>query len=516
MNARISRVWRATKEGTISVAEADAYLRAYCDCTYDDARKLEEERMLQERIEEENRAHQMSTLKISAISGIAILLVLAVVFYMPSGLTGLAVLDVAQQNLSSGEIPITENVLALNISGVLHGDGSASVYFDSADNSRLVAAITSDTGEPRTTKPSYNSSEFVDVEHAPDGASYYFDDGISTAPVTLPLSVSVNGTLLIVVNGTDASTYRLPVIIGEAQRSVAFSQLCLQTCSMQPTNGTLRIETTGNATLELVRVDALTLMPNNAPVQALALQLSISAPAVINLSQYFADPDGDELQYSAGASTIANISVSGSMLTITPLQEGNETISLYVSDMQELVPFAVPLHIGSTAADQNNESQAPLQNISVQVVSPGALDCSDANPNLRPTECLLQNATAYFPDQEIFWENLDRSRVAKFTVIGNLLLTGEVIEHSNSTPGARDFSIGYTDHDDNTMKTIWIDSDGNLHLRGTLVEENINMQPPQGSYSVLTRRSIYIAYADATTGTLHLRGNVIPGRRSIV
>ena len=56
---------------------------------------------------------------------------------------------------------------------------------------------------------------------------------------------------------------------------------------------------------------------------------------------------------------------------------------------------------------------------------------------------------------------------------------------------------------------------GDLHLRGALYEAEISLDPPAGSYSIISKRSIYLAYVTIENGDLHLRGNVIPYRRSL-
>jgi hypothetical protein len=143
--------------------------------------------------------------------------------------------------------------------------------------------------------------------------------------------------------------------------------------------------------------------------------------------------------------------------------------------------------------------------------SDGVLDCSSDDPNKRPAACLYQNTNEYFPDDEIFLQDLDRQNVARFTQIGNLLLKGRVVEHSTAVAGPRDFRIGYVDRDGNSIATIWIDSaTGDLHLRGALIEENANLMPPPGSYSLMNKRDIFLAYADQQQGDLVVRGNVIP------
>jgi hypothetical protein len=218
---------------------------------------------------------------------VSILLIGAVSLLGNQGSTGYVVLGIPQQNITSQNvtIPINQTIIALNISGALYGEGNASVYFDTPQGSLLVGTVTSDDGSPRTDKPSYDPSAPIMIEHAPSDASYYFDDSSTASPVDIPFNTTRNGTLLIVANisGTLA-TYRLPIIIGDAVGAIAFENLCAQTCDMPPTNGSLRIVTTGNATLGLARVDAAVAAAN----QCSRTTCIVPAPhRCMPISQYF-------------------------------------------------------------------------------------------------------------------------------------------------------------------------------------------------------------------------------------
>jgi hypothetical protein len=142
-----------------------------------------------------------------------------------------------------------------------------------------------------------------------------------------------------------------------------------------------------------------------------------------------------------------------------------------------------------------------------------ALDCSASDPNLRPVDCIT--AEPKLQEESIILEDVGRSPVAKVTSIGNLLLTGKVMQRSTAVPQPGAFTVGYTNDDFQRVTTVWIDEVGNLHLRGVLVEENANLQPPSGSYTVINRRGLYLAYANPQTGDFFLRGNVVPYREDV-
>ena len=87
----------------------------------------------------------------------------------------------------------------------------------------------------------------------------------------------------------------------------------------------------------------------------------------INVSQYFTDPDGDALTYTATSSntTVATVSVSGSTVTITAVGAGSATITITARDPDGL--FAIQ-RVGVTVTQSNRPPRAagtvPTQNLS--------------------------------------------------------------------------------------------------------------------------------------------------------
>jgi hypothetical protein len=379
----------------------------------------------------------------------------------------------------------------------------------------------------------------------------YFDDGNTTTPTGLPLNATVNGTILLVTNN---ATYRLPVIIGNTTRQTHFDNLCNQTCTMNATNGTLHITTTGDATIHLTSINVATTAPNRPPVLAVEFgTLVIQNTTTVNLSAHIIDPDGDALYYSVGSSSLVNASINGALLTLTPLQEGNGTISVYASDLHDLIPIgvdiSVPLPPAGTAPvvtppvnATENTTPAPVDNTTnrtaddntiapnttipsnTTTVGPDnatpsnttSLDCSNRNPNLRPIECLQAQASRYFTEPDKYWENNERERVARVNALGNLVINGTLHQNATGSPGSGDFVLGTNDENGTLIPTIWVSTTtGSLYLRGSLHEEVINMNPAPGMYAIVTRRSIYLVLADTTTGDLYLRGDLITGHEVI-
>ena len=101
--------------------------------------------------------------------------------------------------------------------------------------------------------------------------------------------------------------------------------------------------------------------PNRAPepVGSIAdLTVEVGDAASLELSGYFSDPDGDELVFTAAASTEgpASVEVSGGTLTVTAVAKGSVAVTITATDTEELaatqefavtVPNRVPVATGA-------------------------------------------------------------------------------------------------------------------------------------------------------------------------
>ncbi len=78
-------------------------------------------------------------------------------------------------------------------------------------------------------------------------------------------------------------------------------------------------------------------VPNNAPQETATVPgdtLDVGDTATVDLSQYFTDPDGDALAYTAEPffTHVATASVSGSVLTIAGVSEGSTSVTITARD----------------------------------------------------------------------------------------------------------------------------------------------------------------------------------------
>ena len=146
------------------------------------------------------------------------------------------------------------------------------------------------------------------------GASAYFTDP-DGEPLTYSASSSNSGVATVSVSGATVTI-----------RAVAEGSATITITAQDP----------GGLTATQ-RASVTVTQPNRAPraVGTIpAVTLAPGATAGINASNYFTDPDGDALTYTARSSNtgVARVSVSGATVTITAVAEGSATITITARD----------------------------------------------------------------------------------------------------------------------------------------------------------------------------------------
>jgi hypothetical protein len=477
---------------------------------------------------------------------------------------------------SSVELNVTD-ITGLKVSGTLAG-GAADVVLVAGSQRYLVYHGDASTPaySVSTEKESYALNEGVAVTVLPDSAEYtlWLTDSTGTktsvasgfvtsaaGAYILDALINDSGTItkatttFIIRDDTDPSK---DVPRAPAAGSVSFKDACAESCLIPATGSTqlsLDIQLSPGATLSLASLDAEQPLTNRPPALVAPVpdvNVAQGDSATLNLGLYFADPENDPLTFDFMNAPGAQIGISSGLLTVTGLTPGSSQSVVYASDGSSLVQsnlFTITVTPSTstttpattenvtlnatppnmTDISDGNITSVNITNGTTPLIPPTTpqngtnltslanvpLDCSSPDPNLRPVDCLNANAARLF-EESIYWESIDRAQVARITPIGNLLIRGKVYEQSTGSAGRRDFRVSYTDADFRNVPTIWVDSPtGDLHLRGSLHEENANLVPPPGSYAVINRRGIYLAYADPVTGDLYVRGNVIPYRENI-
>lgn len=574
-------VLKGIREGRISEAEADSYLRERCGTTLAQARgniaaanpAMTMNGSSTPREEDAQSARRTRTAVIASIVGI-IILIMAFSIFMFDDPTGRATYTLTGGTHNDG-IAIPYNVTSLRITGELRGEGTASVYFDTNEGASLhVATIRSDDGTPRTDKAGYEIGETIAVQNAPEDATYYFDDGTSSTTVIPPFAASVPGTLLVIsiING-EPITHRLPIRInGEREeiRITPFEELCVETCNIDQTSGALRIVHDDGTALIIEEAVISVEEQNRAPTLAVQYApATVEGTTIIELDGHFIDADNDALAYSTGSSDLVDTTIDGGTLTLTAKKAGTGTITIYASDLTELVQTELQIttiipsaadnpanETGNTTinattnttinATDNNTIDTPLNgtnstdtptdtasnttnNITSTIdtttsanetnqtnatTSTTVSDCDNPNPNLRPAYCFTGNEEAVFEEPIAPMRDRQLHTVGRMTRYGNLVIRGVLRENSAAMPDSDAFSIGTTttqDFRETYTASAWIDSTtGDLHLRGTAHQEQPTVVPPQyGSYIIQNNNGLVLAYFDRQTGDLYLRGSVV-------
>ena len=196
--------------------------------------------------------------------------------------------------------------------------------------------------------------------------------------------------------------------------------------------GTATVTTTATDTEGLSAAQAfqVTVRPNRAPRPVgtiSARTLSPGETVAVNASQYFADPDGDALTYTATSSNtnVAGVSVSGSTVTITAVAAGIATITITARDPGGLTATQ---RVGVTVS-QANRAPRPVGTIPALTLNPG--------------ETVAVNASRYFSDPDddplTYTATSSSTNVAGVSVSGSTVtITAVAAGNATITITARD------------------------------------------------------------------------------
>ncbi len=579
LHRAFSKADTALAAGTITQVQRDAFLKhMYGSACERDALNLLRSRAITTRARSSQetdatraeREHDPRVLIAGFVLLVAVLFGSA--FWLGGGITGAVIADTTygfNQTFTHDDTLqiILDNTDVVTIAGTASGQGDVTVTLEL--NGTVWTLATYRHAAPTSAHGSLAKSQYVT-----DELVALTTTGITQATLALPdasmreippdfAETLAAGAYTITLAGDEAGvpfteTLTFTVVEPGTPEPREIIQSCGEACALARMSGaaTLRVAIAGEAAFTLADV-VLTKFENTPPVFVATIPDQSGERVTIDLSAHFIDADGDTLLYETSHPVGATETLEGSTVTISG-RPGTYTYLAYASDLNELVEsnaFTVTIlpaaaNETNTTPERNttNQTVVPLPidlnltnatNLTEPVVDlnltneivippPGVLDlngtnltnttavpgCDEADPNLRPEYCLNQEGATFF-EEDVFLETPDRDVRARVTAIGNLLITGRVIPYSTAAPGDRDYTIGYKDADFQHIPTIWIDADGNLHLRGTIHEENANLVPPPGSYTMINRRGVYMLWADQYSGDLYIRGNVIPYRVSI-
>jgi len=219
-------------------------------------------------------------------------------------------------------------------------------------------------------------------------------------------------------------------------------------------------------------------LTNNAPILKKDIPnqtIKINTTGIINLTDYFGDPDNDSLYFNASETENMSITIEDALATISPDIDfvGNETVKFYASDgnanveSNELTIFVI-----NESNETNETNESNLTN--------ATLDCSEG--------CL------YITDNS-------RTNSAIFDKQGNLAIKGDFAQEILA-PDKNDFII----QDSNGTVVAWIDdATGNLRILGSKTEQTQEFcEAPENSFVIRDSEGNCVSYIDKA-GNLWLR-----------
>ncbi|MYA63653.1 MAG: hypothetical protein F4Y21_03165, partial [Gemmatimonadetes bacterium] len=200
---------------------------------------------------------------------------------------------------------------------------------------------------------------------------------------------------------------------------------------------TITARTAGRATITITardpegltasqRATVTVQQPNRAPrpVGAIPAQtLDLNATRSINMSQYFTDPDGDALTYSATSSntSVATVTVLGSTVMIRAVAPGSATITITARDPERLTAS----QRATITVQQPNRAPRPVGAIPAQTL------------DLNATRSI--NMSQYFTDPD--GDALTYSATSSNTSVATVTVLGSTVMIRAVAPGSATITI---------------------------------------------------------------------------
>ena len=214
-----------------------------------------------------------------------------------------------------------------------------------------------------------------------------------------------------------------------------------------------------------------------------AQTLRVGDPVTIGLSDYFTDPDGDALTYTAVSSDTsrATVSVAGSNLTITPLAVGNISVTV-------------------TASDASNSA---AQIVSVSLVANRAPVVSQEIPDRTFTTPITVNAANYFTDPD--GEDLTITAQSDDTTVATVSVSSGIVTVTRIDEGTANITVTASDGELEVSDTFVATAMfvGDLWLSGT---------QPNGIYRSEDEGATWGALIGTPSGQFSVQGVAVDAR----
>lgn len=251
-----------------------------------------------------------------------------------------------------------------------------------------------------------------------------------------------------------------------------FFDMCLDTCALKGFNKSsyaLIFEIENDAVLRINKIKYSVLIDviNSPPVllrNFTTMNIPKNGNATLNLSQYFADPDGDALTYDYYKTADISILFDGSIATIIPYKGAEGTRFAYL-----------------VANDSENYIISNLFMLNISVES-------------EPIN-FIPNGTFEIRDK-------DDNKLAVIDISGNLNIKGVLIQNVEPVADSDDFALQNSSGGLNLAIT---NPEGNMLLKGSLKENQNRIAPTPNSFIIQSIVEENLAYVNST-GSLFLKG----------
>ena len=217
----------------------------------------------------------------------------------------------------------------------------------------------------------------------------------------------------------------------------------IATVSVSDTTLTLTPVAVGTVTITLTGTDAgglsathgftLNVQVNEAPTAKGTIPTQLLTPngnsVSIDAYNYFSDPEGDALSYSATSSdtAIATTSISGSWVSVSPLAKGTATITVTATDL------------GGLSADQT---------FSVLTDHPPTTVGTIPAQEVMETKTLALNVSSYFSDPE--GDALTYTATSSDTATADATVSGDTVNLQGKVEGTATINVTVTDTNSST------------------------------------------------------------------
>lgn len=245
---------------------------------------------------------------------------------------------------------------------------------------------------------------------------------------------------------------------------------CIDTCSLSGLNKSaykLVFEIEDGAVLRIgrIRYNVLADVENKAPVllqNFSAINVGKNGNAAINLSQYFADPDGDMLSYNYYRADNITISFEKDIAAIAPDRNFEGARFTFI-----------------TANDSEKSIASNLFIVNVSALQVGI-------------------SPAYFFEVR----GSADEKLAVFDSFGNLKIKGSLIQGLPPIADENDFAV---QNSTNGLNAVITNPEGGMMIKEFLYENQNELAPTPNSFIIENKEGSYAAYINST-GSLFLKG----------